>query len=122
MVNKWVEHIRAFAKKNGQSYGCALSDPKCKSSYHDAKGVPDLETPMRTSRVIKANPPKVELSADEKRLNAVLKSIAEYDRRFSLPMFYSPSSYGKADLDRDLKASFKLKAERDKLKRKLKLK
>lgn len=60
MANKWVEHVRAFAKKNKMSYGCAISDPKCKSSYHSEKNVPALETPMRTSRVIKATPPKGE--------------------------------------------------------------
>lgn len=120
MVNKWVEHIRAFAKKNGLTYGCALSDPKCKSSYHDGKGVPALETPMRTSRVIKANPPKVELSADEKRLVVVLSGIAEIDRRFKTPMFYSPTSYGKADSDKDVKKISKLRAERNTLQKKLK--
>ena len=60
MANKWVEHVRAFAKKKGISYGCAVSDEQCKSSYHAGKDVPALETPMRTSRVIKATPPKGE--------------------------------------------------------------
>lgn len=58
MPNKWVEHIRAFAKKNNMTYGCALSDPRTKSSYKEGKDVPPLETPMRTARVIKATPPK----------------------------------------------------------------
>jgi len=58
MPNKWVEHVRSYAKKHGLSYGCAVSDPNCKKSYHDGKDVPPLETPMRTSRVIKATPPK----------------------------------------------------------------
>jgi hypothetical protein len=93
MVNKWVEHIRAFAKKNGQSYGCALSDPKCKSSYHDAKGVPALETPMRTSRVIKANPPnpaeqkerdkKVKIAQMERQLKSYNDELDDEDRRMS---------------------------------------
>ena len=38
MPNAWVEHTRAFAKKNGISYGCAISDPKNKESYHANKG------------------------------------------------------------------------------------
>jgi len=33
MVNRWVEHIRKFAKENGKTYGCALSDPACRASY-----------------------------------------------------------------------------------------
>jgi len=38
MPNAWVEHTRAFAKKNGLTYGCAISDPKNKESYHKQKG------------------------------------------------------------------------------------
>jgi len=60
MANKWVEHIRAFAKKHNLSYGCALSDPKCKETYKSGKEAPPLETPMRTSRIIKPTPPKGE--------------------------------------------------------------
>ena len=37
MVNAWVEHVRNFAKKNGISYGCAVSNADCKSSYHKQK-------------------------------------------------------------------------------------
>jgi len=33
MPNKWVEHIKEFAKLHNMSYGCALSDPDCKASY-----------------------------------------------------------------------------------------
>lgn len=60
MANAWVEHIRAFAKKHNLSYGCALSDPKCKETYRSGKEAPPLETPMRTSRIIKPTPPRGE--------------------------------------------------------------
>jgi len=33
MANAWIEHVRAFAKANGLSYGCALTNNDCKSSY-----------------------------------------------------------------------------------------
>jgi hypothetical protein len=57
MVNKWVEHIRAFAKKNNLSYGCALSDPKCKSSYHASKAPakapePPAKAPERNAEAV----------------------------------------------------------------------
>jgi hypothetical protein len=32
--NPWVTHIKDFARKNGLSYGCALSNAKCKETYH----------------------------------------------------------------------------------------
>ena len=37
MVNKWVEHVRQFAKENGLSYACALSTAECKASYQASK-------------------------------------------------------------------------------------
>ena len=33
MVNAWVEHIKAFAKKNNVPFGCALSNPECRRTY-----------------------------------------------------------------------------------------
>lgn len=33
MGNPWIEHIKRYAKENGKSYACALSDPECKASY-----------------------------------------------------------------------------------------
>jgi hypothetical protein len=33
MVNSWIEHVKKFAKKNGLSYACAISNPDCKNSY-----------------------------------------------------------------------------------------
>jgi hypothetical protein len=37
MVNKWVEHVKQFAKQNGLSYGCALSTAGCRESYQSSK-------------------------------------------------------------------------------------
>ena len=37
MVNKWIEHIKAFAKAHNISYGCALSNPKCLATYKSKK-------------------------------------------------------------------------------------
>ena len=31
--NRWTDHVRAFANKNGMKYMCALSDPECSASY-----------------------------------------------------------------------------------------
>jgi hypothetical protein len=33
MANKWVEHVRQKAQELGLTYGCAVSDPRVKSSY-----------------------------------------------------------------------------------------
>lgn len=31
--NKWINHVKQYAKDNNISYACAISDPKCKQSY-----------------------------------------------------------------------------------------
>ena len=33
MPNPWIEHIKKFAKANNTTFGCALSNPKCKETY-----------------------------------------------------------------------------------------
>lgn len=40
MANKWVEHIKSWALKNKTTYGCALSNPKCKEAYQANKNRP----------------------------------------------------------------------------------
>ena len=37
MVNAWVEHIKAFAKKHKIAYGCALSNDQCRATYKPKK-------------------------------------------------------------------------------------
>lgn len=37
MANKWIEHVKKFAKDNKMKYTEALKDPKCKSSYSKLK-------------------------------------------------------------------------------------
>jgi hypothetical protein len=34
MVNAWIIHVKEFAKKHDLSYGCAISTPECRQSYH----------------------------------------------------------------------------------------
>jgi len=60
MANKWIEHVKSYAKTHGISYACAVSNPKCKSSYTAAQ--PHHKTPKlmaamdaRTLRDIKEN-------------------------------------------------------------------
>ena len=36
MPNKWVEHVKKFARDNNMSYGCALTDPDIRRGYEKA--------------------------------------------------------------------------------------
>jgi len=31
---KWTAHVKAFARTHNLSYGCAMSTPGCRESYH----------------------------------------------------------------------------------------
>ena len=33
MPNNWINHVKDFARENNLTYGCAISNPLCKSSY-----------------------------------------------------------------------------------------
>ena len=33
MANKWIEHVKSWAKSHNVNYVQALKDPKCKSDY-----------------------------------------------------------------------------------------
>ena len=36
-MNKWIQHVKDFAKKNGMDYRTALMNPKTKASYNKGK-------------------------------------------------------------------------------------
>jgi hypothetical protein len=47
MANSWVEHVKRWAKANGQSYGCAISKPECKASYGQSKNKTATQTELK---------------------------------------------------------------------------
>jgi hypothetical protein len=42
MANKWIEYVKAYAKKNNMKYSEALKDPKCKAGYTGGEGIFDV--------------------------------------------------------------------------------
>jgi len=42
MANKWIEYVKAYAKKNNMKYSEALKDPKCKAGYKGGEGFMDV--------------------------------------------------------------------------------
>ena len=64
MPNAWVLHVKKFAQEHNKSYGCAISDPLCKSTYVK-QGTPVPE-PVKVSFKKKREraPPKILLIKD----------------------------------------------------------
>ncbi len=69
-MNRWVEHIKEWAKKNNTTYGCALTNIKCKEDYY--KGIEKKATPKEKGIEKKATPKETKL---EKENDYILGSI-----------------------------------------------
>ena len=67
--NRWIEHVRKYAKDNGISYGCAVTEAK--ASYVKA---PKAPRKPRASKTPKTDKPK------KKRMTK--KQAAEVDDYF----------------------------------------
>ena len=72
-TNPWIEHIKSFALKNGITYSCALSDPRCKETYKTGasmsppqKSNVELTTQVRKDKILKKAPEKEPEKAPEK--------------------------------------------------------
>ena len=80
VVNKWVEHIRKYAKDNKVSYGCALGMPECRASYKSKK---DLKKEAEPKKEEKKEEPKQEpIITGPELLKDYLKKIDVYVDRY----------------------------------------
>ena len=86
MTNPWILHIKAFASKNNITYGCALSDPQCKSSYK--KGAPSkivASSPIKVASTKVASPTKtIEPVKVKKRITPML--VAQLPKQVAKPV------------------------------------
>lgn len=57
MTNKWVEHIKTFAKSHNIAYGCALSNPECLASYKAKNNTTKSITKSITKNDVKVKEP-----------------------------------------------------------------
>ena len=68
MANKWVEHIRKWAKDHNLSYGCALSNAECKEAYKSSKEPPKNFIPNRKPLMSKKPEEEVKPKEPERNL------------------------------------------------------
>jgi hypothetical protein len=79
MPNKWVEFVKSWSKRNNKTYGCAISDPKCKADYRKQKDSRiDLEEALPTEEQVK-KPVKVAI-APRKQKEKVRKVTLDGDK------------------------------------------
>jgi hypothetical protein len=75
MTNKWILHIKKWAKNNNKSYACAVSDPECKNSYNkpiqkekqniNKQKVNKLEYDLKLEREIKNKQKELKLKKEK---------------------------------------------------------
>jgi hypothetical protein len=87
MVNPWIQHIKQYAKESGKSYGCALSDPECKSSYKEKKGMSGNDNPappetrtFRKKRVPSQKPPTSSESTSSAGASEYINKVRFYKK------------------------------------------
>lgn len=51
MANKWVEHIKACAKKNGVNFPTALRSAECKASYYSKRETAPKMAPKKDRKM-----------------------------------------------------------------------
>jgi|688.fasta_scaffold1471404_1 hypothetical protein len=75
MSNSWIEHVKKFAKDNNLSYGCALTDAKCKSAYNKQ---PSSKSKKKTDcKTCKMNKKTHEVQLNEKYTKEQLLIMAK---------------------------------------------
>ena len=55
MPNKWIERVKKFSRENNMSYGGAISDPRCKSSYKQPSIGKELEKEQKINELESLN-------------------------------------------------------------------
>ena len=113
--NRWVDHVKAFAKANNLAYGCAISNPQCKASYKkiskkSIKVSAPTPAPAPKKEPILALPPSIPLTKLPERVmkifNYMIKNLTETLK--SKNKFNLLSNLSKLlDLDKDLAIEIK---------------
>jgi len=87
-MTRWTEHVKSFAKEHDLSYGCAMTNPLCKSSYHQQypKAVKSKEP-----KEPKAKEPKAKKAREKEIIfSQAAKDMMKGDIEFFTEMASSP--------------------------------
>lgn len=74
MTNKWVEHVKEFAKSKGITYKEAIKNPECKNSYK-GKNSENISMKIEETKVKRGRPKKY--SSPEEKVKTTKKSLSE---------------------------------------------
>jgi|TARA_R110000822_G_scaffold309913_1_gene440634 hypothetical protein len=120
-MNPWVVHIRNFASRNKLSYGCAMTDPRCKKEYQDTKKNASRNPVKFVPTTKKQNPIKTITKTETFKKNLNLESIWEYkfgnkkqDIKFRRQFKNKPTTYKKLKKKRKYVRGYVYRDEKDK--------
>jgi len=93
MVNKWIEHVKKFAKEHGLSYGCAMSNLHLKDGYVASVKMSSKEKmKLKDDAIVKGI-----VNSIVKRI----KNMTDVDRPIVLMKYHAASSDVKDIIKRD---------------------
>ena len=77
MVNKWIEHIKQWAKKNNYSYSCALTNYECRDAYRNnvSTDTKIIKYKLGDKRIIDDPNLKKNISMDRSKFKKIAKNI-----------------------------------------------
>ena len=106
-TNKWVLHVKKWSVDHKMAYGCAISDPDCKASYH-GKSEPKVEPkPAKPAKPAKPKE-KVCIIPDKKDVELIRKELFKRSKDLSKKIEGAKTA---ADSQKYLKESFKIRDE-----------
>lgn len=59
-MTAWTDHVKKWAKENNKTYGCAISDPRCKASYRSGDVASAREKVVESVQKIRRIPSQFE--------------------------------------------------------------
>ena len=91
--NRWIQHVKSYAQKNGLSYGCALSKPDLKDGY-----TPSVK--MSNKERMKKKDDAIIKSIVNSLINKI-KTLTDENRPVVLMKFHAASSDVKEIIKKD---------------------
>ena len=91
--NRWIQHVKTYAKKNGLSYGCAMSKSDLKDGY-----IPSVK--MSNKEKMKIKDDAIIKGIVNSLVNRI-KNMSDADRPVVLMKFHAASSEVKEIIKRE---------------------
>lgn len=96
-TNKWIDHIKNYAKENNMTYACALGDPGCKDSYKKMKEEKSTPEKKISTKEIQERQKKAEQQTSNDKFSKSLLDELDNENTFPILVYQTKSLKGFVD-------------------------